>query len=146
MSHAADARKVNPSDVDTTMLSREDRNRFGGNRTPSAKPGQTMHQVGGLSPGKFLLNKALWPLYPMFGMVVLGLSLAGMNSYRELVTTPEVTLSKRRRASIPELDESDNMKAEGRLYHDSSPLRKLAHTEGGHGIRSLFFSETPHAR
>eukprot|EP00271_Cylindrocystis_brebissonii_P021646 TRINITY_DN7864_c0_g1_i1.p1 TRINITY_DN7864_c0_g1~~TRINITY_DN7864_c0_g1_i1.p1 ORF type:complete len:147 (-),score=24.25 TRINITY_DN7864_c0_g1_i1:470-910(-) len=140
------AEKAGTVHVDRTKLSREELDRIGAPKPlPKAKPGQTMHQVGRLGPGRSLLKRELWPIYPMFGMVALGLSLAAMTSYRMLVTCPEVIVSKEvRNKGNPYIEDGEKLAQDGKVYSEKSPLRTVS--GGGRGIRSIFFSDTPRLR
>ncbi|KAG0576436.1 hypothetical protein KC19_5G079600 [Ceratodon purpureus] len=118
--------------ADTTKLSTDEAAKLGAAKKPPGSdkgPGSFMHQQSNLATknNKFL-QPWLLPIYPMVGMVAIGVSLAVMTAYRELVVNPGVVLDKSKRTEeLPELHDQEWVMKMSRRYAEDSPLRSLSH-------------------
>lgn len=64
-------------------------------------------------------------LYPMFGMLVVVLAVAVHTAYQNIVHSPGIKLSKKKRESLPEVDDPDaTVHSSGNLINKSF-LRKI---------------------
>lgn len=73
------------------------------------------------------LQPWLLPIYPMAGMVAIGVGLAVMTAYRELAVNPSVLLDKSKRTDeVVELEDKEWALQMSRKYAENSPLRKLS--------------------
>jgi hypothetical protein len=63
----------------------------------------------------------------MVGMVAIGVGLAVMTAYRELVVNPGVVLDKSKRTEeLPEMQDHEWVMKMSRRYAENSPLRSLS--------------------
>uniref|UniRef100_A0A7I4E4A3 Uncharacterized protein n=1 Tax=Physcomitrium patens TaxID=3218 RepID=A0A7I4E4A3_PHYPA len=115
--------------ADTTKMSSAEAAHLGAaKRPPGSNPGTFMHQQSNLATknNKFL-QPWLLPIYPMAGMVAIGLGLAVMTGYRELVVNPGVLIDKTKRTDeLPELHEQEWTMKMSRQYAEGSPLRNIS--------------------
>jgi hypothetical protein len=117
--------------ADTTKLSSSEAAKLGAAKQPPNSdkgPGSFMHQQSNLATknNKFL-QPWLFPIYPMIGMVALGVSLGIMTAYRQLVVNPGVLLDKSKRTDeLPEVHDKEWVMKMSRRYAEDSPLRNLS--------------------
>jgi hypothetical protein len=131
---------------DPFKMSKEELDRMGIRRHPGSHSGP-LQQRGGLTPlrANWWVRRELWPIYPLFGMVTLGVGLALWISSRHLTVAPEVYVSKNRRQGIPELNDPDDTHARAHFYANSSPLRHFSQNLASREPwRSWLFHEPPH--
>eukprot|EP00897_Mesotaenium_endlicherianum_P005112 jgi/Mesen1/4629/ME000237S03657 len=121
---------VAATNADTTKMSHAEIERTGAHRRPpGSNGGYNLGQAGGMDKSS-IFKKEMYPIYPLFAIIGLGVGLAAWTAGRELTVSPETYLSKERRASMPELITPEAQERQAERYVESSPLRKLAYIGG----------------
>ncbi|XP_054795154.1 uncharacterized protein LOC129300605 isoform X2 [Prosopis cineraria] len=69
------------------------------------------------------------PVQIVFGMVSVAVMLAAHTAYQQLVRSPSVHVNKKRRESMPEVDEPDLTIDSADKFINRSMLRKVAHIQ-----------------
>lgn len=114
--------------ADLTKLSSEEAAQLGAaKKSPGHgdSPGSFMHQQSNLKSKNKWLQPWLFPIYPMAGMVAIGVGLGVMTAYRELLVNPQVIIDKEKR-EMPEMHDVEWTNKLARKYAEESPLRKIS--------------------
>ncbi|PKA56859.1 hypothetical protein AXF42_Ash002162 [Apostasia shenzhenica] len=69
------------------------------------------------------------PVFVSLGLILLSTSLGAYSLERQLAHSPTVRVSKKRRETLPEVDEPERVAAEAEQYVKSSIFRKVAHVQ-----------------
>ncbi|KAK9276754.1 hypothetical protein L1049_006290 [Liquidambar formosana] len=117
------------------MLSRQ----LGGNRSfatsttpkmklsaPNVDAAHTDHPKSWAVKGEFA------PVYMVMGMLLVAMSIGAHTAKQQLVHSPSVRVSKKRRKSIPEVEDPDRVVASADKFVNKSFLRKVAHIQEHH--------------
>ncbi|KAG9447316.1 hypothetical protein H6P81_013444 [Aristolochia fimbriata] len=101
-----------------------------------ATPQDMMNADRGRS-SKVMLKGEFFPVYVALGMICVSLSLGILTAKQELLYSPNVFLSKKRRESVPEVEDPDYVVDEvDKLIHRSL-FRKVAHVRDGDRSRGV---------
>ncbi len=65
-------------------------------------------------------------VYPLVGMLSVGLGLAVMTMYREIVESPTVLIDKRKRVGLVEIDDPEWTSKKGEQFATTSPLKNIS--------------------
>ncbi|CAL9132622.1 unnamed protein product [Musa acuminata var. zebrina] len=76
------------------------------------------------------------PIAVVFGLVVVALSIGAHTAKQQLVHSPSVWVSKKKRESIPEVEMPDQVVGEAGRFVNKSFLRKVAHIQDLDAARS----------
>lgn len=69
------------------------------------------------------------PIYMVLGMVVVAVSIGTHTAKQQLMHSPTVYLSKKRRESMPEVEDPDRVISSADKFVNKSFLRKVAHIQ-----------------
>ncbi|KAB1201688.1 hypothetical protein CJ030_MR7G000337 [Morella rubra] len=69
------------------------------------------------------------PIYMVLGMVLLAVTIGTHTAKQQLMHSPTVYLNKKRRESIPEVEDPDRVISSADKFVNNSFLRKLAHIQ-----------------
>ncbi|KAG8648402.1 hypothetical protein MANES_09G173000v8 [Manihot esculenta] len=109
--------------------------RFGERRSfASATTPKFAQGVGGVhssrpAHNKYALTGEFAPVYIVMGMVVVAISIGVHTVKQQLVHSPAVNITKKRRGSMPEVDIPDAVTSNGNKFINKSFLRKVAHIQ-----------------
>ncbi|KAF5746362.1 NADH-ubiquinone reductase complex 1 MLRQ subunit [Tripterygium wilfordii] len=95
--------------------------------TPSAAADAATH--AGHHYNKFAIIGEFAPVYVVLGMVVVALSIGGHTAKQQLVNSPSVHVSKKRRGSFPEAADPERSLAKADKFVNKSFLRKVGHIQ-----------------
>ncbi|KAK1319260.1 hypothetical protein QJS10_CPB04g00065 [Acorus calamus] len=76
------------------------------------------------------------PVYVVLGMIVVAVSIGAHTAKQHLVHSPGVYVSKKKRESVPEVDDPDRVADEADKFVTKSFLRKVAHIQDFDAIRA----------
>ncbi|OVA09716.1 hypothetical protein BVC80_9101g254 [Macleaya cordata] len=123
-----------------TMLKRMEGNRmFATSTIPKMKPALAAtadhsHQLHPNYKTKGFAGAALKgdyaPIYVTMGMVVLAMAFGVHTAKQQLRYSPSVHISKKKRETIPEVDDPDHTMEEADKFINKSFLRKVGHIQG----------------
>jgi hypothetical protein len=69
------------------------------------------------------------PIYMVMGMVVVAVSIATHTAKQQLMHSPTVHVSKKRRESLPEVEDPDGVLSSADKFVNKSFLRKVSHIQ-----------------
>ncbi|KAG0485723.1 hypothetical protein HPP92_009802 [Vanilla planifolia] len=75
-------------------------------------------------------------LYVPLGLVLLGLTMGAYTAQRQLASSPSVRINKKRRGTVPEVDEPEHVAGEAERFVNRSFFRSVAHVQDFDATRS----------
>ena len=69
------------------------------------------------------------PIYMVMGMVVVAVTIATHTAKQQLMHAPAVNINKKKRETMPEVDDPDGVISSADKFVNKSFLRKLAHIQ-----------------
>lgn len=89
----------------------------------------------GTEPSKprLALKGEFAPVYVVLGMVLMALSIGAHTAKQQLMHAPAVNVSKKKRESVPEVEDPDQVVDSADKFLNKSFLRKLAHVQEHEG-------------
>ncbi|XP_021678631.2 uncharacterized protein LOC110663581 [Hevea brasiliensis] len=110
-----------------TMLTRFGEKRsFASATTPKFSRGVDNAHSARPAYNKYAMTGEFAPVYVVVGMVVVAISIGLHTVKQQLVHSPGVNITKKRRESVPEVDIPDTVAANGDKFINKSFLRKVA--------------------
>ncbi|XP_059448903.1 uncharacterized protein LOC132180074 isoform X2 [Corylus avellana] len=123
---------ASPSFINKSMLTRLGGNRwFASSTTPKMKlftPTVDATHADKLS-SRMAMRAEFAPIYMVMGMVVVAMSIATHTAKQQLMHSPAVHVSKKRRESLPEVEDPDGVLSSADKFVNKSFLRKVAHIQ-----------------
>ncbi|KAJ7567200.1 hypothetical protein O6H91_02G136400 [Diphasiastrum complanatum] len=97
------------------------RSSFSQRRYSSTSNQQQAHK----SIGRMFEKEVLLAVSPLIFVVGVAISLGVVTGYRQLISTPTVLIDKTKRSSLPEIDQPEITRRQGKVYKEGSPLCQL---------------------
>ncbi|XP_020592763.1 uncharacterized protein LOC110033199, partial [Phalaenopsis equestris] len=85
---------------------------------------------------KVLPRGEFMPVYVALGMIVVSTSLGAYTAQEQLSHSPSVRLSKKRRETVPEVEEPERVAGEAERYIKRSIFRKVANMQDFDAVRA----------
>ncbi|XP_031490760.1 uncharacterized protein LOC116257887 isoform X2 [Nymphaea colorata] len=95
-----------------------------------ASPAHRVSLLHKLETGLKHMNGEFTPVAAAFGMILLAASLGLYTARHQLLYAPNVSVDKRRRETIPEVKEPDDVAQTSYAFFSNSFFRRLAHLQG----------------
>ncbi|KAM7269020.1 hypothetical protein ACFE04_024517 [Oxalis oulophora] len=83
----------------------------------------------GQQHNKYAITGEYAPIYIVGGMVVVAVAMAAHTAKQQLMHSPPVSVNKRRREMMAEVDDPDRAAASGDKFLSKSWIRKIAHIQ-----------------
>ncbi|KAG0489428.1 hypothetical protein HPP92_008239 [Vanilla planifolia] len=90
----------------------------------------TSAAAAGVDRGKGGPSGDFVPVYVSLGLIMLSFSLGSYTAWEHLAYSPSVRLNKKRRESLPEVEDPESVANEANRFVKKSIFRKVAHLQG----------------